>query len=130
MTWLELAEDTPFGLHNLPYGVFSVGGAPARRVGVPVGDQVLDLTAAAAETAAAFAPLLTAGVLNPLLAAGPATWREVRSRLTEWLTEPRYADQLRPHLVPLAEVTTQAGMGKVVPMFTVPMTFAVAVSTS
>ncbi len=106
MTWLELAEDTPFGLHNLPYGVFSVGGAPERRVGVPVGDQVLDLTAAATETAAAFAPLLTRGVLNPLLAAGAATWREVRAHLTEWLTEPRYADQLRPHLVPLTEVTT------------------------
>ncbi|MEU4522536.1 fumarylacetoacetase [Amycolatopsis sp. NPDC024027] len=106
VTWLELADDTPFGLDNLPYGVFSVGGAPERRIGVPVGDQVLDLTAAAAGTAAAFAPLLTSGVLNPLLAAGAATWREVRESVTGWLTEARYADQLRPHLVPLAEVTT------------------------
>ncbi|WP_326951877.1 fumarylacetoacetase [Amycolatopsis sp. NBC_01286] len=106
VTWLELADDTPFGLDNLPYGVFSVGGAPERRIGVPVGDRVLDLTAAAAETAASFAPLLTSGVLNPLLAAGPATWREVRESVREWLTEPRYADQLRPHLVPLTEVTT------------------------
>ncbi len=106
MTWLELAEDTPFGLANLPYGVFSVAGAPERRIGVPIGEHVLDLTAAAAETAAAFAPLLTAGVLNPLLAAGPGTWREVRESVREWLTEPRYADALRPHLVPLTEVTT------------------------
>jgi fumarylacetoacetase len=106
VTWLELADDTPFGLDNLPYGVFSVAGAPARRIGVPVGDRVLDLTAAAAETAAAFAPLLTAGVLNPLLAAGPGTWRDVRESVREWLTEPRYADRLRPHLVASAEVTT------------------------
>ncbi len=106
MTWLELADDTPFGLDNLPYGVFSVAGAPARRIGVPVGDRVLDLTAAAAETAAAFAPLLTAGVLNPLLAAGPGTWRDVRASVREWLTEPRYADRLRPHLVSSTEVTT------------------------
>jgi fumarylacetoacetase len=106
VTWLDLADDTPFGLDNLPYGVFSVAGAPARRIGVPVGDRVLDLTAAADETAAAFAPLLTAGVLNPLLAAGPGTWRGVRESVREWLTEPRYADRLRPHLVPLTEVTT------------------------
>ncbi|OXM68825.1 fumarylacetoacetase [Amycolatopsis vastitatis] len=106
VTWLDLADDTPFGLDNLPYGAFSVAGAPARRIGVPVGDRVLDLTAAAAETAAAFAPLLTAGVLNPLLAAGPGTWRDVRESVREWLTEPRYADRLRPHLVPLTEVTT------------------------
>ena len=106
MTWLDLADNTPFGLENLPYGVFSVAGAPERRIGVPVGDRVLDLTAAAAEAAAAFAPLLTEGVLNPLLAAGPGTWREVRESVREWLTEPRYADQLRPHLVPLTEVTT------------------------
>jgi fumarylacetoacetase len=106
VTWLDLADTTPFGLDNLPYGVFSVAGAPKRRIGVPVGDQVLDLTAAAAEAAAAFAPLLTDGVLNPLLAAGPGTWREVRESVREWLTEPRYADQLRPHLVPLTEVTT------------------------
>lgn len=106
MTWLELADDTPFGLDNLPYGAFSVGGVPERRIGVPVGEHVLDLTAAAAETAAAFAPLLTSGVLNPLLAAGPGTWREVRERLRDWLTDPRYADQLRKHLVPQGEVTT------------------------
>ncbi|MEV4147841.1 fumarylacetoacetase [Amycolatopsis sp. NPDC049691] len=106
MTWLDLADDSPFGLDNLPYGVFSVGGAPERRIGVPVGEHVLDLTAAAEETAAPFAPLLTAGVLNPLLAAGPVTWREVRETLRDRLTEPRYADQLRPHLHPLTEVTT------------------------
>ena len=106
MTWLDLADDTPFGLDNLPYGVFSIGSTPERRAGVAVGEQVLDLTAAATETAAAFAPLLTSGVLNPLLAAGPDTWREVRESVRTWLTEPRYAAALRPHLMPLAEVTT------------------------
>ena len=27
MTWLDLPADHPFGVHNLPYGVFSTGGA-------------------------------------------------------------------------------------------------------
>jgi fumarylacetoacetase len=105
VTWLDLADDTPFGLDNLPYGVFSRGGEPARRIGVAVGEHVLDLSAAAEEAAAPFAGLLTGGVLNPLLAAGSATWREVRGQVREWLTEPRYADQTGAHLVPRAEVT-------------------------
>jgi fumarylacetoacetase len=105
VTWLDLADDSPFGLDNLPYGVFSRAGAPDRRIGVAIGEWVLDLTAAAEATAAVFAPLFTAGVLNPLLAAGRATWHDVRASVREWLTEPRYADQLRPHLVPVAEAT-------------------------
>ncbi|MFI5612931.1 fumarylacetoacetase [Amycolatopsis sp. NPDC051903] len=105
MTWLDLPEGTGFGLANLPFGVFSRGGAPERRAGVAVGEHVLDLSAAAEQAAAPFAQLLTAGVLNPLLAAGPATWHDVREQVHEWLTEERYADQVRPHLVPLAEIT-------------------------
>ncbi|MET7992430.1 fumarylacetoacetase [Amycolatopsis sp. NPDC005232] len=105
MTWPDLPEDTDFGLDNLPYGVFSRGGEPERRVGVAVGEHVLDLSAAAEEAAAPFAQLLTSGVLNPLLAAGPATWRDVREQVREWLTAERYADQVRPHLVPRAEIT-------------------------
>ena len=105
MTWLDLADDSPFGLDNLPYGVFSRGGEPARRVGVAVGEHVLDLSAAAGEAAAPFARLFDGGVLNPLLAAGSPTWREVRGVVREWLTEPRYADQIGAHLVPRAEVT-------------------------
>jgi fumarylacetoacetase len=103
VTWLDLPADTQFGLDNLPYGVFSRPGAADRRVGVAVGEHVLDLSAAAEETA--FGQLLTAGVLNPLLAAGPRTWREVREQVREWLTDPRHADRIRPHLVPLADVT-------------------------
>ncbi|WP_432845436.1 fumarylacetoacetase [Amycolatopsis sp. CA-161197] len=105
MTWLDLPEDTDFGLDNLPYSVFSRGGEPERRVGVAVGEHVLDLSAAAEEAAAPFAQLLTSGVLNPLLAAGPATWHDAREQVREWLTAGRYADQVRPHLVPRAEIT-------------------------
>ncbi|MFD9965961.1 fumarylacetoacetase [Amycolatopsis sp. NPDC058986] len=104
MTWLDLAEDTLFGLDNLPYGVFSRPGDTRRRVGVAVGDQVLDLSAAMADTA--FASLFDAEVLNPFLAAGPATWRDVRVLVREWLTEPRHADRTAPHLVAREEVTT------------------------
>ena len=42
MTWLDLPADHPYGIHNLPYGVFSTAGTEPR-VGVRVGDHVLDV---------------------------------------------------------------------------------------
>ena len=46
MTWLDLPADHPYGIHNLPYGVFSTPGTEPR-VGVRVGDHVLDVGACA-----------------------------------------------------------------------------------
>ena len=45
--WLRVAPDSPFPVENLPYGVFSAGDEPPR-VGVAVGDFVLDLAPLAA----------------------------------------------------------------------------------
>ena len=44
MTWLPVEADDPFGIHNLPYGVVTVGGGRPR-IGVRVGDHVLDVGA-------------------------------------------------------------------------------------
>jgi fumarylacetoacetase len=104
MTWLDLPADTAFGLDNLPYGVFSPGAGP-RRVGVAVGDRVLDVGAVATAAGAPFAALLSGDVLNPLLGAGRARWSQVRATVRDWLTEPSSADRVRPHLHPLADVT-------------------------
>jgi fumarylacetoacetase len=103
VSWLEIAEASPFGLANLPFGVFSAAGG-GRRVGVAVGEHVLDLSALAERDELPQAGLLAGPVLNPFLAAGPATWREVRERLTGWLTDPARADTVRPHLVPAGDV--------------------------
>ena len=101
MSWLDLSPNTPFGLANLPYGIFGhpLGG---RHVGVPIGDHVLDLTTAAARLDLPYAGLLAGPVLNPLLAGGPTVWRDVRDRITAWLSDRRYADPIRPHLIPAA----------------------------
>jgi fumarylacetoacetase len=74
-----IPDASPFGLDNLPYGVFSVGsGTP--RVGVRVGDSVIDLAAALGDEAFA------APSLNPFMATGPANWARARARITELLT--------------------------------------------
>ncbi len=85
-----------FGPANLPYGVFSRAGGP-RRVGVALGDDVLDVAPLAGGD---LARLVDAPVLNPLLAAGRPAWTALRERLLELVT----TDAVRPHLVPRAEV--------------------------
>jgi fumarylacetoacetase len=71
-------EGSLFGLDNLPYGVFSVGG-DAPRVGVRLGDSVVDLAVLLGDD------VFAAPSLNPFLAQGPARWAEVRARLTDLL---------------------------------------------
>ncbi|MEE1930972.1 fumarylacetoacetase [Streptomyces sp. TRM 70351] len=99
-----MPADTPNGLYgpeNLPYGVYSAAGDPGRRrIGVRLGDDVIDLGAAATELGSPHAALLTAQTLNPLLAAGRPVWTAVRADLRAWLDE-------RPGAlprVPLADV--------------------------
>lgn len=113
---LHPPADHPYGLDNLPYGVFSpTADAPtdaaanatdpaAPRVGVRYGDRVLDVGAMATAVASPHAPLLTAPSLEPLLAAGPEVWRAVRRQLREWLTAPAHRPRVEPLLRPLSEV--------------------------
>ena len=97
MTWLDLPADSPFGLANLPYGVFAPGGG-SPRVGVRVGDQVLDLASALGE------PVFAEPALNAFLAQGHQSWARVRGRITDLLTDPKHRGAVEPALYPLAEV--------------------------
>ncbi|GAA4675368.1 fumarylacetoacetase [Streptomyces youssoufiensis] len=102
---LDLAEGDPFGPHNLPYGVFTTSDEPQRRrVGVRYGAYVLDVPALAEATGSAHAAVLSAGTLNPLLAAGRAIWSAVRAELVDALTDPARRATVEPLLVPLADV--------------------------
>ncbi|WP_405613821.1 fumarylacetoacetase [Streptomyces sp. NBC_01511] len=103
---LELAEGDPFGPHNLPYGVFTTADEPERRrLGVRVGGHVLDAGAAAHALGSPYAALLDRPSLNPLMAAGRTTWRDVRRALTAWVTVPAHRPDIEPLLHPLGSVT-------------------------
>lgn len=97
-SWVPIAEESDFPIQNLPYGVFSVaGGSP--RVGVAIGDQILDLTGLES-TGALSSEIFGSGTLEPLLTRGRDRWTEVRGRLFELLkTSSRLKDKVRPHLV-------------------------------
>ena len=104
MTWLDLPEDTGFGLDNLPYGVFSTATS-SPRVGVRVGDYVLDLAEAAEAAGMESGILWRASSLNPFLAHGREAWTAARAWMTEILTNHSYQDVVEDHLIDLADVT-------------------------
>jgi len=65
-----------------PLGIYSRADNPqARRVGVRVGEHVLDLTRTAQQLKLPWAELVRGPTLNPLLAAGAAVWREMYGAL-------------------------------------------------
>lgn len=43
--WVEVAEDSDFSIYNIPFGIFSTP-QKSKRVGIAIGDQVLDINAA------------------------------------------------------------------------------------
>ena len=85
-----------FGVANLPYGVFSAGESP--RVGVRIGDSVLDLARALDDG------VFAEPSLNAFMAQGRARWNEVRAQITELLTEPRHRSAVEAALRPLSAV--------------------------
>lgn len=97
MTWLDLGEDSRYGTENLPYGVFSRGDGPPR-VGVRVGERVLDLVAVLDD------PVFAEPSLNVFLAQGRARWSAVRGRITEMLTDEEHRARVEPALYALSEV--------------------------
>jgi fumarylacetoacetase len=103
-TWLDLPGDDPYGLHNLPLGSFRLGQHARPRVGVRVGEQVLDLTAVSVALLPVHAPLLADGSLDRLLAAGPVVWHELRTAVAGWFTDDRARPVVQNGLHALAEV--------------------------
>src|SRR4051794_2839987 len=100
-TCFDLPPDTGFGPENLPYGVFSAEPGGRRRVGVALGDWVIDVSRLDVPAADA----LAAPSLNPLMARGPRTWAALRARLKRLVCDPEICDAVGAHLIPLDRVT-------------------------
>jgi fumarylacetoacetase len=102
--WLGLAADDLYGLAALPYCSYSTHRhAASRRVGVRIGDRILDLTAAADRLLAGRSVLFRDGELDPFLAAGDGAWADVRAHLTAWLSQDHFREAVQDLLVPLAD---------------------------
>jgi fumarylacetoacetase len=104
--WLAVPAGHTFGLQTLPYGSFSDAHHPARRrVGVAIGDQVLDLTTASERLLPGRVAEFSSGSLDRFLAAGDRAWSQVRAALTQWLSEDHYRSAIEDLLAPAADLT-------------------------
>ncbi|MGW0173821.1 fumarylacetoacetase [Rhodococcus sp. NPDC003322] len=76
MTVIPIPDDSLFGVDNLPYGVFSTAGTDPR-VGVRVGDHVVDLAKALGDD------VFAQPTLNAFMAQGRVRWDAVRAQITD-----------------------------------------------
>jgi fumarylacetoacetase len=87
-SFIAVDPSSDFPIQNLPYGVFFTPERPELRVGVAIGDQILDLAALEAAGLIGFENM--AGVfakpsLNAFMALGPKVWSQTRARISEFL---------------------------------------------
>jgi fumarylacetoacetase len=109
-SFIPVDPASDFPIQNLPYGVFSTAALPAPRVGVAIGDFVLDLWELAQDCRIDVVEpgVFAAPTLNPFMALGPKVWSATRARISELLRhdhpELRDNGHLRQRaLVPIAK---------------------------
>ncbi len=111
-SFVDVAADSHFSLHNLPYGIFATADRPQPRAGVAIGQSVLDLSVLEDAGLLRVTPrderVFNRSTLNAFIALGRPAWTAARSRIGELLRRetPALRDDaaLRTRaLVPLSE---------------------------
>src|SRR5689334_7552149 len=97
-SFIPVAPNSDFPLQNLPYGVFCPPGESAGRVGVAIGEWILDLSVleelGLLTIPGSTGPIFAHAKLNPFMALGRTAWTSVRKKLTRLLSaeDPRFRD--------------------------------------
>ncbi|WP_321956334.1 fumarylacetoacetase [Paraburkholderia bannensis] len=99
-SWVSSANDgtTDFPIQNLPFGIFTNRDSQVTRVGVAIGDWIVDLAAlettrlltipySAVDNDGNPKSVFRQKQLNDFVSMGPAVWRSVRSQLSALLSE-------------------------------------------
>lgn len=89
--FFDVPADTDFPIQNLPFGVFVPRAGTEARVGVAIGDRVLDLAVLEREDVlrapvSATVPVFGQGALNAFLAMGRPAWRATRAAVSRLLS--------------------------------------------
>uniref|UniRef100_A0A8C1DB36 Fumarylacetoacetase n=1 Tax=Cyprinus carpio carpio TaxID=630221 RepID=A0A8C1DB36_CYPCA len=85
MSFVKVEEKSDFSYHNLPYGIFSTPDNPRHRIGVAIGDQILDLSVIKhlfnGPALGHHQDVFEQPTLNAFMALGYDVWREARKCL-------------------------------------------------
>lgn len=86
-SFIDVSPTSDFPIQNLPYGVFSSKDSLAPRIGVAIGDYVLDLWELEQDSRLDVGPLgvFSQPSLNAFMALGPKAWSKTRARISELL---------------------------------------------
>jgi fumarylacetoacetase len=89
-SWVPVPAGSDFSIQNLPFGIFRTSQRKSR-VGVAIGDHILDLAAVAEfgyfDAIQLDKRVFSQPVLNDFIALGKPVWRKVRDRVSELLDE-------------------------------------------
>ena len=91
-SFIDIAADSDFSIHNLPYGIFSdakdATGNNNRRAGVAIGEHVLDLSVLEAEGLLSLTggPYFDQPTLNAFIDSGRGNWTKARSTIQTLLS--------------------------------------------
>ena len=91
-SFIDIAADSDFSIHNLPYGIFSdakdATGNNNRRAGVAIGEHVLDLSVLEAEGLLSLTggPYFDQPTLNAFIDSGRDNWTKARSTIQTLLS--------------------------------------------
>jgi fumarylacetoacetase len=110
-SFIAVDASSDFPIQNLPYGVFSTAVSPAPRVGIAIGDFVLDLAVLETDGQIDLAPardVFAQTSINAFMALGPKVWSRTRAGISDLLRHdnPQLRDNkvLRERaLVPMAQ---------------------------
>jgi fumarylacetoacetase len=87
-SFVPVARDSHFPIQNLPFGVFTTPANFTPRVGVAIGELVLDLSVLEQAGLLELVPgerLFNRPTLNPFVERGPDVWRRARAAVSELL---------------------------------------------
>ncbi|KAM9422851.1 fumarylacetoacetase [Salvelinus alpinus] len=90
MSFVKIDEKSDFSYHNLPYGVFSTPDNSRHRIGVAIGDQILDLSVIKSlfrgPVLSNHQDVFDQPTLNAFMGLGYEAWREARRSLQQLLS--------------------------------------------
>jgi len=87
-SFIDVAQDSDFSIHNLPYGIFSETADGQRRAGVAIGEQVLDLSRLESEGLLSLegGPYFDQPTLNAFIDSGRDNWTTARKTIQTLLS--------------------------------------------